>query len=179
MGLHGKRSHDTIRTHVLAGGKVMERIRGYRYRAYPNKAQREFFEKTFGCCRFVYNHYLEAKKNLWKEWRDTLTLSPSERSVSVHFAAIDYNSPGMVRHAFRLIPSSSKKDDIPWNHIGTDRTITLLDLPPGCYVLEIRCTDSDGQWVGNIRSLTLMVTPTFWESTTGRLLITLIALLIL
>ncbi len=113
------------------------------------------------------------------EWRDTLTLSPSERSVSVHFAAIDYNSPGMVRHAFRLIPSSSKKDDIPWNHIGTDRTITLLDLPPGCYVLEIRCTDSDGQWVGNIRSLTLMVTPTFWESTTGRLLITLIALLIL
>ena len=82
MGLHGKRSHDTIKTHVLEGGKVMERIRGYRYRAYPNKAQREFFEKTFGCCRFVYNHYLEAKKNLWKEWRDTLSYSEMSRDLS-------------------------------------------------------------------------------------------------
>ena len=36
----------------------MERIRGYKYRAYPNKEQREFFAKTFGSCRFVYNHYL-------------------------------------------------------------------------------------------------------------------------
>ena len=60
----------------------MERIRGYRYRAYPNKAQREFFEKTFGCCRFVYNHYLEAKKNLWKEWRDTLSYSEMSRDLS-------------------------------------------------------------------------------------------------
>ncbi|MBR1985942.1 MAG: IS200/IS605 family element transposase accessory protein TnpB [Mogibacterium sp.] len=51
----------------------MTRIRGYKYRAYPNKKQREFFEKTFGCCRFIYNHYLEAKQQVWNECHDTLS----------------------------------------------------------------------------------------------------------
>ena len=51
----------------------MQRIRGYKYRAYPNKSQQEFFAKNFGCCRFVYNHYLEKKRQLWKEWHDALS----------------------------------------------------------------------------------------------------------
>lgn len=38
--------------------------RGYKYRIYPNKAQLELIEKTFGCCRFVYNHALDRRKTL-------------------------------------------------------------------------------------------------------------------
>ena len=33
----------------------------YRYRIYPNKQQQEQIQKTFGCCRFVYNQYLNMK----------------------------------------------------------------------------------------------------------------------
>jgi AraC-like DNA-binding protein len=110
---------------------------------------------------------------------DTLTLSSSERSVAIHFAAIDYNSTGLVRHSFRLLPSSSDSNGTPWNHIGSDRTITLLDLSPGSYLLEIRTTDSEGQWTDNIRRLTILVTPTFWESAIGRLLIALMVLLLI
>ena len=62
--------HGIIRTDVRR--HIMQRIRGYKYRAYPNRSQREFFAKNFGCCRFVYNHYLEKKQQLWKEWHDTL-----------------------------------------------------------------------------------------------------------
>ena len=51
----------------------MQRIRGYKYRAYPDRSQREFFAKNFGCCRFVYNHYLEKKQQVWKEWHDNLS----------------------------------------------------------------------------------------------------------
>lgn len=40
--------------------------RGYKYRIYPNKAQRELIAKTFGCCRFVYNHALERRKTLYE-----------------------------------------------------------------------------------------------------------------
>lgn len=32
--------------------------KSYKFRIYPNKNQRILIEKTFGCCRFVYNHYL-------------------------------------------------------------------------------------------------------------------------
>ncbi len=30
-------------------------LKAYKYRLYPNKAQKELIDKTFGCCRFVYN----------------------------------------------------------------------------------------------------------------------------
>ena len=31
--------------------------KAYKFRIYPNKKQKEILAKTFGCCRFVYNHY--------------------------------------------------------------------------------------------------------------------------
>ncbi|MDE5830927.1 MAG: helix-turn-helix domain-containing protein, partial [Clostridia bacterium] len=30
-------------------------FKAYKYRIYPNKQQNEQIQKTFGCCRFVYN----------------------------------------------------------------------------------------------------------------------------
>lgn len=33
-------------------------IKFYKFRLYPNSEQKTLLEKTFGCCRFVYNHYL-------------------------------------------------------------------------------------------------------------------------
>jgi len=36
-------------------------IKAYRYRLNPNKAQAEFFEKSFGCARFVYNWALNRR----------------------------------------------------------------------------------------------------------------------
>lgn len=36
-------------------------LKAYRYRIYPDKEQEEFFTKTFGACRFVWNKMLEEK----------------------------------------------------------------------------------------------------------------------
>ena len=36
--------------------------RAMRFRIEPNKDQRALFEKTFGCCRFVYNRMLTDRK---------------------------------------------------------------------------------------------------------------------
>ena len=36
--------------------------RAYEFRIYPNAAQREQIERTFGCCRWVYNRCLEVKR---------------------------------------------------------------------------------------------------------------------
>lgn len=44
----------------------------FRYRIYPNVAQAEVIKKTFGCCRFVYNHFLALRKQAWENERKTL-----------------------------------------------------------------------------------------------------------
>lgn len=46
--------------------------KSYKFRIYPNKQQEELIQKTFGCCRFVYNYYLSKKITLYKETGKTL-----------------------------------------------------------------------------------------------------------
>ena len=60
----------------------MKRIRGYKYRAYPDSEQQEFFEKTFGCCRFVFNYYLDMKRSRWFEWHDNMSYSEMSSHLS-------------------------------------------------------------------------------------------------
>lgn len=62
----------------------MKRIRGYKYRAYPNSIQQEFFSRTFGSCRFVFNHYLEKKQRLWKECHESLSYTETSKDLSHH-----------------------------------------------------------------------------------------------
>ena len=40
-------------------------IMGYKFRAYPNKTQQELINKTLGCTRFVYNHFLAVRRDEW------------------------------------------------------------------------------------------------------------------
>ena len=44
----------------------------YKFRIYPNKSQEEQIQKTFGCCRFVYNHYLALRKAKYEADKSTM-----------------------------------------------------------------------------------------------------------
>lgn len=40
---------------------------GYKFRIYPTTAQIQQIQRTFGCCRFVWNHYLALRKELYEQ----------------------------------------------------------------------------------------------------------------
>lgn len=46
--------------------------KAYKYRIYPNKKQQELIQKTFGCCRFVYNYFLDLRINEYKNNKKSL-----------------------------------------------------------------------------------------------------------
>lgn len=104
---------------------------------------------------------------------DTLRLGSRERSLTLQFAALDYSAPENVSYAFALAEEGSG-EKTKWNFIGHDHSATLLDLEPGTYQLLIRSTNADGTWVENTRRLTIIVTPTFWETTAARVIIVLL-----
>ncbi len=103
---------------------------------------------------------------------DTLTLAPHQRNVTVHFAAIDYTNASLINYAFRL----DKEGKSEWNMAGKNRSATFIDMKPGEYVLEICSTNADGVWVDNLRTLTIIVTPTFWETGWATLMWTVLAI---
>lgn len=45
----------------------MGRLYTYKFRLYPGIEQKTYLSKVFGCCRFVYNHFLNEKENQYKE----------------------------------------------------------------------------------------------------------------
>lgn len=44
----------------------------YRFRLYPNREQEILMLRTFGCCRFVFNHYLAQRKEVYEKTGETL-----------------------------------------------------------------------------------------------------------
>ena len=44
----------------------------YKFRIYPTKEQMAQIQRTFGCCRFVYNFYLTKRIDAYKTDKKTL-----------------------------------------------------------------------------------------------------------
>ena len=40
--------------------------KSYKFRIYPNNKQKRLIEKTFGCCRFIYNYFLDKRIKLYE-----------------------------------------------------------------------------------------------------------------
>lgn len=63
---------------------------GYRFRIYPNRRQRLLIERTFGCTRWVWNHFLNKRQ-------------------------VEYEETGRSSRAFRQMKDLPKlKDANPW-----------------------------------------------------------------
>ena len=48
-------------------------LKSFKYRLYPNKEQEIQIQKTFGCCRFVYNQTLAYRKNLYETEKKSMS----------------------------------------------------------------------------------------------------------
>lgn len=48
-------------------------LKAYKYRIYPNKEQEKQIQKTFGCCRFVYNNTLVYRKEKYEAQKESVS----------------------------------------------------------------------------------------------------------
>ena len=122
--------------------------KAYKFRIYPSKEQAELIQKTFGCSRFVYNHYLsqrmeqyffrgirsenragfpkfKSKKNHRKSYRTT----NSRASIAVVGNQVKLPKLGFVKCA------ASKEVK------GRILNATISQNPSGKYFVSLSCTD--------------------------------------
>ncbi len=57
--------------------------RAYRYRFYPTPEEAILLSKIFGCCRFVFNLFLDEKQKSYKEAQKTLSYGDCAARLSV------------------------------------------------------------------------------------------------
>ena len=55
----------------------------YKFRIYPNKEQRHLIHCTFGCCRFIWNHYLVKRRTTYEQIGKTLNYYDCAKDMAV------------------------------------------------------------------------------------------------
>lgn len=63
-------------------GEHWNMICGYLFRIYPNGKQISQIEKTFRCCRLVFNRYLDLRKNAYKESGEKISFIDCTRDLT-------------------------------------------------------------------------------------------------
>lgn len=98
-----------------------------------------------------------------------VTLGKTERNITLRFAAVNHPYPADIRYAFRV-------DGGEWTDLGSTRAITLYDLAPRTYDIEVRSSDTGRRSPDSMASLQLDVTPKFYETVLARLIFLLLIL---
>lgn len=55
----------------------------YKFRIYPTREQENLIQRTFGCCRFVYNHYLDQRIERYKSTGKTPTRFQQDKDLTL------------------------------------------------------------------------------------------------
>src|SRR5574344_2596192 len=79
--------------------------KAYKFRIYPNKEQEILIQKTFGSCRFIYNHYLAKRIEMYKT--DKSTINYNQCSNDLKNLKVDYS---WLREIDSVAIQSSLKD---------------------------------------------------------------------
>lgn len=56
--------------------------RSYKFRLYPNREQEILIQKTFGCVRFVYNHFLDERIQQYSQAGKAPTRFQQDKSLT-------------------------------------------------------------------------------------------------
>lgn len=60
--------------------RIMER--SYKFRLYPTANQETLIQRTFGCCRFVFNLYLAERMNAYRETGNSTTRFQQDKDLT-------------------------------------------------------------------------------------------------
>jgi len=90
-------------------------------------------------------------------YTDEIILEYDQDVFSFEFAALDYNSPASIQYAYIM-----EGFDKEWIYSGDRRQATYTNLDPGNYKFKIKATNADGVWNGNVKSVSIIITPPFW-----------------
>ncbi|MFW5657223.1 MAG: PAS domain S-box protein [Bacteroidota bacterium] len=94
-----------------------------------------------------------------------IILNYTDKVFSFEFAALNYTNPKENKYAFRLLDF-----DKEWKQAGHERIATYTNIDPGKYVFQVKGTNNDGVWSDEIRSINIIITPPFWDTTWFRIL---------
>ena len=137
---------------TMIRGDGMQILKGYVFRMYPTENQEELINKTIGCSRFIYNHFLDDKIKEYKKTGksktayDQIKLIPSLSKEKPWLKEVDscalrnslfnledaykrfYNGNGYPKFKAKGVHESYKTNNIKSSYKGNNYNSIKLDL---------------------------------------------------
>ena len=88
-----------------------------------------------------------------------LNLSYKDDFFSFEFAALDFTNPEKNQYAYKL-----EGFDKDWIYSENRRYANYTNLGGGTYVFRVKGSNNNGVWNENGTSLTIVITPPFWQT---------------
>jgi PAS domain S-box-containing protein len=90
---------------------------------------------------------------------DLISLSYKQNVFSFEFSALDYKKPEKNQYAYMMVGL-----DRDWNYVGNRRFASYTGIPPGKYTFRVKGSNNDGVWNKEGASLSITITPPFWQA---------------
>ena len=88
-----------------------------------------------------------------------LKLNHKQNFFSIEFAALDYTDSQNISYAYKLDGFDEDWITMPKQHIAN-----YTNIQPGEYLFRVKSTNSNGVWMDNEHTLSVIVSPPFWKT---------------
>lgn len=103
----------------------------------------------------------------------SIKLSYRVSLFTLYFSAFQYIGTDQVSYAYRLSPL-----DTSWINNGSRNFISFHNLPYGKHILEVKATNSNGNWSDQTKSIQIIIQPPLWKTLGFKIILVLIITLI-
>ena len=112
----------------------------YKFRLYPTATQQEQMARNFGCCRYVFNHFLAQRHEQYREPGYPRFKSKHNHRQSYKSKCVGTNIK-VLDHAVQLPKLGKVKCRISREVKGRILSATISRNPSGKYFVALCCTD--------------------------------------
>ncbi len=125
--------------------------KAYKFRFYPTKTQITILNSTFGCVRYVYNHFLGLKQELYNKEKKSMSYNQCSKILTVLKQEKEW-----LKDVDKFSLQNSLKDLDKWIKVpklgklkirdkikpqGRIISATITQAPSGKYYISLCCTD--------------------------------------
>jgi streptogramin lyase len=106
---------------------------------------------------------------------DEVALSYRDKIIGIEFSALHFAIPSKNKFAYKLDGLIDK-----WVLVdANNRTVKFTNLEPGKYIFRVKASNNDGLWSDIERTLTIIITPPYYETLWFRIFVIGIFLLLI
>ena len=92
-------------------------------------------------------------------YSSSISLNHSQNTFTIEFSTLDLKEPHKNKYSYML-----EGFDKEWSSIEKTNSATYKSLTAGQYIFKVKGSNSDGVWSDEITSLSIVITPPFWQS---------------